>query len=103
MPNCNKLIIALTGGIGSGKSQAASIFSSLGIDIIDADQIARDLTQIGTPAYQAIQDHFGSQILQPDQSIDRKRLQSIIFTDIAEKTYLETLLHPVIWDTLEQK
>jgi dephospho-CoA kinase len=73
MPDYHKLIIALTGGMGSGKSQVARFFSALGIDVINADQIARDLTQMGTPAYQSIRNHFGPQILHPDQSIDRKR------------------------------
>ena len=88
--------IGLTGGIGSGKSTAAAFFLSQGIDVIDLDQIARSVVQPGTPALKQIQNRFGNEILTTTGSLNRKKLAEIIFSDNAEKLWLEALLHPLI-------
>lgn len=90
------LIIGITGGIGSGKTAATDAFATLGIDVVDADLVARDVVQQGQPALAAIADHFGQHILMPDGSLDRKALREIIFRDPAAKQWLEALLHPLI-------
>lgn len=89
-------IVGLTGGIGSGKSAATSAFAEKGIVVVDADVVAREVVQPGTPALLAIAAHFGPDILQADGSLDRANLRQRIFTTPAEKAWLETLLHPLI-------
>ena len=89
-------IVALTGGIGSGKSTVADAFSRLGIKIIDADIIARQVVEPGTPALKAIEDHFGQSILTADGTLNRRQLRERIFADASEKHWLNALLHPII-------
>lgn len=89
-------IVALTGGIGSGKSTVADMFARLGVPVTDADIIARQVVEPGTPALQAIADHFGTRILAADGTLDRAALRREIFADPAEKTWLNQLLHPLI-------
>ncbi|MDP3481919.1 MAG: dephospho-CoA kinase [Sulfuricella sp.] len=90
------LVIGLTGGIGSGKSSVARIFSALGAAVIDTDEIAHRLTAKGTPALAAIIEQFGSSYQLPDGNLDRARLRKRVFSDHAAKEKLETLLHPLI-------
>lgn len=90
------LIIGLTGGIGSGKSAASQQFEALGIKVVDADIVAREVVQPGTPALQEISRHFGSEILQEDGQLNRAALRKIIFSDASQRTWLEQLLHPII-------
>jgi len=97
------LKIGLTGGIGSGKSAATATFQSLGITVIDADIVARQVVEPNNPALSAIVDHFGPTILNPSQSLDRKRLRQIIFSNPDEKHWLESLLHPLIRDSIIQQ
>ncbi len=89
-------ILGLTGGIGSGKSMASRYFEQQGIECIDADQIARDVVQTGTTALNSIIEHFGTGVLLPNGQLNRAQLRSIIFSDPAEKQWLEQLLHPLI-------
>jgi dephospho-CoA kinase len=89
------LIIGLTGGIGSGKSTVSSLFSELGVHIVDADIIAREVVQKGTPALKKIEEHFGSQILL-EGALNRKRLRELVFKCDTEKNWLNDLLHPLI-------
>ncbi len=91
-----KLIIGLTGGIGSGKTAVSTLFSQKGIDVIDADIVAREVVEIGTPALSRIAEHFGPAILSADGSLDRAALRKTIFSDPAAKQWLEALLHPLI-------
>lgn len=93
-------ILGLTGGIGSGKSTVAALFAELGVPVVDADQVARDLVAPGTPALAAITAHFGSDILQDDGSLDRAALRQRIFHDPLAKQWLEQLLHPRIREQL---
>ncbi|MDC9593722.1 dephospho-CoA kinase [Xenorhabdus sp. IM139775] len=89
-------IVALTGGIGSGKTTISNVFSSLGVPLVDADIIARDVVASGTPALQAITAHFGSTILLPDGNLNRTMLRQKIFSAPEEKQWLNALLHPLI-------
>lgn len=88
--------VALTGGIGSGKSTVADAFSRMGIQIIDADIIARQVVEPGTPALRAIAEHFGSELIEPDGSLNRRMLRERIFSHPDEKAWLNALLHPLI-------
>ncbi len=88
--------VALTGGIGSGKSTVADAFAALGVNIVDADIIARQVVEPGTDALRAIADRFGADILLADGSLNRRRLREHIFASPADKTWLNGLLHPLI-------
>jgi dephospho-CoA kinase len=90
------MIVGLTGGIGSGKSEVSSRFEKLGINIVDADVVARELVTLGSHSLRAIAEHFGIHILKQDGSLDRKKLRELIFETPAEKVWLESLLHPII-------
>jgi len=89
------LIIGLTGGIGSGKSTVSGFFSELGIEIIDADLVARQVVEKGQPALQKIEQHFGNEVL-TDGELNRAFLRQLIFKDEQEKLWLNNLLHPLI-------
>ena len=88
--------VALTGGIGSGKSTVADAFFRLGIYVIDADILARQVVEPGTPALSAIAEHFGASILNKDGTLNRRVLREHIFAHPAEKAWLNALLHPLI-------
>lgn len=88
--------IALTGGIGSGKSTVAQGFADLGVCVVDADVIARQVVEPGQPALVAIAEHFGRHILLPDGSLNRAALRERIFANEEEKCWLNALLHPLI-------
>ncbi|MCA1922966.1 dephospho-CoA kinase [Buttiauxella noackiae] len=88
--------VALTGGIGSGKSTVADHFSRLGITVVDADVIARQVVEPGQPALSIISDHFGCEILLQDGTLDRRALRAKIFSSAEEKKWLNALLHPLI-------
>lgn len=89
-------VIGLTGGIGSGKSTIANMFADLGVPIIDADIISRDVVAKGTPLLTQIAEHFGSQILTPTGELDRAQLRQRIFANEEDKKWLNGLLHPAI-------
>ena len=90
------MIVGLTGGIGSGKSEVSRRFEALGIDVIDADVIAREVVSVGKPALTEIANHFGVQILNEDKTLNRSKLRELIFDHQDEKSWLEKLLHPLI-------
>jgi dephospho-CoA kinase len=92
----SKLIIGLTGGIGSGKTTITNYFEALGIDIIDADVIAREVVAVNSSALKAIAEHFGKEYIQIDGQLDRSLLRSKIFSNEADKNWLNELLHPLI-------
>ena len=92
----SKLIIGLTGGIGSGKTAASDEFQALGIAVVDADVVAREVVEPGQPALRKIADHFGKHILLSDGALDRAALREIIFSSEEDKRWLEALLHPII-------
>ena len=89
-------IVALSGGIASGKSTIANLFAQLGVPIIDADVIARQVVQIGTEAYKLIVKHFSQEILLSNNELDRSQLREIIFNNDHERLWLNNLLHPII-------
>jgi dephospho-CoA kinase len=88
--------VALTGGIGSGKSTIANAFAALGVPLIDADRIAREVVEPGSPALQRIVERHGPDILTDQGALNRARLREIIFQSPDEKTWLNNLLHPLI-------
>nr|WP_276903119.1 dephospho-CoA kinase [Frischella perrara] len=89
-------IVALTGGIASGKTTVANLFAQLGVPIIDTDIIARQVVQPDTVAYNDIIAHFGQQIVLPSHELDRNKLRTIIFNQPAERAWLNNYLHPII-------
>src|SRR5690606_4903338 len=90
------LVIGLTGGIGSGKSEVTRRFSNLGVAVVDADEIAREVVAPGQTALIEIAEKFGEDILTGAGELDRPKLRDIIFTDPTAKQWLENLLHPLI-------
>jgi dephospho-CoA kinase len=93
------LRIGLTGGIGSGKSTVARAFALRGVPVLDADDIARELVQPGTPAIGAIVAAFGSELLRGGQ-LDRAALRELIFRDDRKRLQLEAILHPLVYREL---
>lgn len=89
-------IIGLTGGIGSGKSEAAKQFALLDVPIVDADVIAHELTAIGQPILADISRIFGADFINPEGALNRAKLRAHVFENTAERLKLETLLHPAI-------
>ena len=89
-------VVAITGGIGSGKTTIANQFAALGIEVVDADLIAREVVAPGTPALAAIVNHFGAEMLTEQGLLDRRALRERIFSDPAAKSWLNALLHPII-------
>ncbi|MFO7602298.1 MAG: dephospho-CoA kinase [Gammaproteobacteria bacterium] len=97
------LIIGLTGGIGSGKTTVAKLFSALGVPVIDTDEIARQLTQPGQPLLQTLRQQFGPAVFNPDGSLDRSALAQQVFNNTPARQQLEALLHPAIWQAAERQ
>lgn len=95
------LRVGLTGGIGSGKSTIASLFTELGVPVYDADEIARQLTAPGQPALAEIGMVFGEQVISEENTLDRAELRRRIFSDADERRRLEAILHPRVYHTLE--
>jgi dephospho-CoA kinase len=85
--------VALTGGIGSGKSEAGDIFESLGAVVVDSDQLSRDVIERGTPGFDEVIENFGDAIL-TDGAIDRKKLGELVFNDSQKRQVLEKIIHP---------
>lgn len=96
-------VVAITGGIGSGKTTVANQFAELGIDVVDADVIAREVVEPDTPALAAIADHFGPDVITPDGQLDRRRLREQVFSDPSAKTWLNSLLHPLIRSEMQRQ
>ncbi len=94
------LIIGLTGGIASGKSTVVDRFRALGATVHDADVIARDLLQPGTPAFNETLAHFGSAIMNARGEIDRAALRALVFADPRQRALLEGILHPRVRNAL---
>jgi dephospho-CoA kinase len=90
------MIIGLTGGIASGKSESAKYFKEIGAYCIDADAISKELTAKGKPLLKELTDTFGNNILLPDRSLNRKKLADIIFSDSNAKLKVEQILHSQI-------
>lgn len=96
-------ILGLTGGIGSGKSAASNYFAQQGIVVVNSDQVAREVVLPGQPAWQAILDRYGPEVLQADQTLNRAWLREKIFAEPEERLWLESQTHPRIREaTIEQ-
>jgi dephospho-CoA kinase len=89
--------VGLTGGIASGKTTISNLFVELGVLVIDTDVISRNLLAPGELAYRQVCAHFGKQILLDNGEIDRATLRNIIFSNPQQKSWLETMLHPLIF------
>ncbi|WP_162045547.1 dephospho-CoA kinase [Vibrio taketomensis] len=96
------LVIGLTGGIASGKTTVANLFrDQYAIDIVDADVVAREVVEPGSAGLHAISARYGKNILWDDGTLNRAALREIIFTDIKEKQWLDSLLHPMIRESMQ--
>lgn len=100
IPNARPLMIALTGGIASGKSAVAEIFANLGAPVLDTDQIARDVVEPGTPTLAKLVSEFGSDILDASGRLDRARMRARVFADPKQRKRLEAITHPAIREEL---
>ncbi|MDF7761869.1 dephospho-CoA kinase [Kosakonia cowanii] len=98
-----KYKVALTGGIGSGKSTVADAFAKQGVNVIDADVIARQVVEPGTPALRAIAGKFGDEMILADGSLNRRLLREHIFASDVDKRWLNGLLHPLIQQETERQ
>jgi dephospho-CoA kinase len=98
-----KLVVGLTGGIGSGKSAAADEFERLGATVVDTDAIARELTEPGGAAMPHIRALFGDRFVAPSGAMDRKAMRERVFEDPAARQALEGLLHPMIRAEAERR
>lgn len=94
--------IALTGGMGTGKSHVRAVFAALGVPTIDADTLARDVVAHGTPGFDAVIATFGRGILNADGDLDRRALAALVFADTAKRRDLEAILHPAIKGAIDQ-
>lgn len=99
----SRLVIGLTGGIGSGKTMATDHFDRLGITVVDADLASRVVVQPGQPALQDIADHFGPGVLLPDGSLNRPALRAIAFADPEARKVLERITHPRIAEEISRQ
>ena len=93
----------MTGGIGSGKSEALKIFKSLSIKVFDLDNISKEITERSHQAIQEIKLVFGDAIFDKDNQLDRKKLKEIIFSDKNKKINLEKILHPKIYEEVKKR
>lgn len=90
------LKVGLTGGIGSGKSEVSRLLESYGAVIVDADKIAREVVEPGTPGLAAVVAEFGEEILAPDGTLDRAGLGSLVFSDAGRLAALNAIVHPLV-------
>ena len=95
------LKVGLTGGIGSGKSTVSDLFADLGVPIVDADVIARQLVEPGQPALRQLRNVFGDQILNQHGSLNRSKLRQLAFSSLNHKQQLDDIMHPLIFRQIE--
>jgi dephospho-CoA kinase len=96
------LKVGLTGGIGSGKSEVSRRLVALGAVLVDADAVAREVVEPGTPGLAAVVEEFGEDILRPDGTLDRDRLGSIVFADDARRASLNAIVHPLVGRRMQE-
>lgn len=94
-------VLALTGGIGTGKSLVAGLIRKAGVPVVDADRISREIMEPGTGCHEEVVARFGDGIVGPDGRIDRKRLGAIVFGDPGKRALLESITHPRIREGIE--
>lgn len=90
--------VALTGGIASGKTTVARLLTDLGALVIDADQLARDVVEPGTPGLERVVERFGRQVLTDDGHLDRPAVAAIVFKDVEARKDLEAIVHPLVYE-----
>jgi dephospho-CoA kinase len=95
--------VALTGGIASGKTTIAEMFSDLGVPVIDTDRIARDVVEPGQPALAEVAGAFGPEVIGADGRLDRARMRETVFADAQSRRRLEAILHPAIRAEMERR
>ena len=95
-------LVGLTGGIGSGKTLVSDTFAQLGVDIVDADIIARDVVAPGSEGLSALVEHFGSGIVNASGELNRAALRERVFSNVEEKAWLNACLHPRIRRAMQQ-
>ena len=95
------MVIGLTGGIGSGKSAAAGLFKDIGVDLIDADDLARDALNRNSKGYKLFIEQFGDKYLDEDKNINRELIRKLIFNDSTAKSKLENIIHPIVRSGIE--
>ncbi|WP_418357946.1 dephospho-CoA kinase [Shewanella basaltis] len=91
-----KFVVGLTGGIASGKTTVANLFAEFGIELVDADVIAREVVAKGSAGLSAIVDHFGDEILLANGQLDRATLRNKVFNNETQRLWINNLLHPMI-------
>lgn len=92
--------VGLTGGIASGKSTVSAMLAELGAVVIDADALAREVVQSGTPGLEAVVAEFGTSLLTGDGELDRAAMGSLVFADAAARQRLEAIVHPVVFERM---
>ncbi len=92
------LLAGLTGGMGSGKTTVGKLFKALGAYVLDADEICRSLLEPGKPAWNETVDLLGNGILRDDQTLDRRKIADVVFSDLEKKKALEAILHPRVME-----
>ena len=97
------IVIGLTGGIGTGKSQASSILEGLGATVINADLVGHEVYKPHTEGWQAVVDEFGDGILSADEEVDRRKLGGIVFGDADALKRLNAIMHPRIYGMIEER
>lgn len=98
-----RYVVGITGGIGSGKSAVTDHLETKGITVVDADKVARVVVEPGTSGLAAIAEHFGSDILLPDGSLDRAALRKVVFDNADERKVLEGITHPRIREEIARQ
>ena len=97
------IVIGLTGGIGSGKSEVGRILRELGAELIDADRVGHEAYKPNTETWQAVVQAFGDEILQPDGEVDRRKLGAIVFSDADAMARLNGIMHPRILEMIQER
>lgn len=97
------LLIGLTGGIASGKTLVSDCFAGLGVPVLDADVLAREVVQPGSKGLNALINYFTTAILTPDGELDRASLRRIVFANPSDRAFLDKTLHPLIRELSDQR
>ena len=95
-----KVRVGLTGGIASGKSTVSAILRELGAVVIDADALAREVVEKGTPGLAAVVEEFGPELLTPDGELDRAAMGALVFDDESARRRLEAIVHPLVFERI---
>lgn len=97
------IIVALTGGIASGKTTVCGMMKEKGAHILDSDLLAREAVRRGAPAYNEIVEHFGDEVLKEDGEIDRPKLAGVVFNNPEERDFLNRTTHPRIFEMMAER